>query len=439
MPVKKAKENKAFREELNMVSNGLISIQRQIPPGLNSWTRQYEPGGIPREIVCRAPEDFGVPHGIDNDVNLGLQEEFINQGCPDDNIVRITMYRLLKLCNLEDTGRNRASVRESLDRMRSTTYWIKDSWRNHGSRRWMTVTFNLLEQLAYEGDDDEPDGARYLVVMLPSPVANSIRDGYVKPVDLDIARKLDGPSRHAYRALDSKRFNPENPDLRAEVVQAGLMDLRHLFGIVSDRPDEIRRILGRVEKDLVDVGYLASVTLDGRGKKQTVTFVFGAQARKPDLRLVELLRTFKVTQPAAERLVLNHEDRIEPAIELARAILDHGYRPRSLPAFVTDVVKTLPEGKYAWPSGGTSPQLPEAPARSSGGPVHTVDAQVELLPHSDEDLASTVAMLLKLPKADLQRLPRPLLEELKNGALGKTYADRKPVVEKARMLLCIDT
>lgn len=101
MPLRKAREIEHYREELNLVSNGLICIQRQIPPNTNSWTRHYERDGVPREIVCRSPEDFGVPHGLDNDVNLGLQEEFISQGCPDDNTVRVTMYRLLKMCNLE--------------------------------------------------------------------------------------------------------------------------------------------------------------------------------------------------------------------------------------------------------------------------------------------------------------------------------------------------
>lgn len=435
MLLRKAREIEHYREELNLVSNGLICIQRQIPPNTNSWTRYYERDGVPREITCRSPEDFGVPHGLDNDVNLGLQEEFISQGCPDDNTVRVTMYRLLKMCNLEDTGRNRASVRASLDRMRSTTSWIKDSWRNHGARRWMTVTFNLLEGLAYEGDDDDPDGARYLVVTLPTPIANSIRDGYVKPVDLGIARKLDGPSRHAYRALDSKRFNPENPDLRADVVQVNLMDLRHLFGIVSERPDEIRRTLGRLEKDLVEVGYLASVTLEGRGKRQSVTFVFGERAREPNPGLVRLLLGFKVTRPVAERLVLDHEEHVEEALTLARALLEGGYKPRSVPAFVIDVVRTFQEGKYAWPEGHTPPRVVEAARAASEQRLRVAEAQVELLPQRDDDLVGTVAMLLRLPKDELRALPRPALEGLKSAALGKPFAERKPTIEQARALL----
>ncbi|WP_027482317.1 replication initiator protein A [Deinococcus pimensis] len=428
-------ERRELREELNLVGNGLICIQRQIPPNTNGWVRRFDRDGLPREIRCRAPEDFGVPHGIDNDVMLGLQEEFIAQGCPDSNTVVLSTYALLKLCNLSDTGRNRSAVRESLDRMRSTTYWIKDSWRQKSTRRWLTVTFNLIDDLAYDGDEADQLNPRRLVVKLPAAVANSIREGYLKPVDLRLVRSLDPTSRHAYRALDSRRVNPDSPQERAQTLDIGIMELRDLFGLVTDRTDEIRRVVDRVGRDLVEVGYLKSMDAEGRGRARRFNFVFGEAAREPDARLVDLLLGFKVTKPVAERLVLDHEEYLEDALSLVRALMTSGYRPRSVAGFVHDVVRNYTTGKYAWPEGtGPARALDLTPQARAVRPTPG-EAQEELLPQSDQDLARTVAVLLKLTSVELQRLPRTTLEDLKRAALGKPLSVRQQVAETARAML----
>ncbi len=40
--------------------------------------------GIESEMECNGAQRYGVPHGIDNDSHLALQELYIEQGCPEN-------------------------------------------------------------------------------------------------------------------------------------------------------------------------------------------------------------------------------------------------------------------------------------------------------------------------------------------------------------------
>ena len=336
----------AYRDLFNIAYNGLISIQRQLPEGKNTWKYNFNLRGLPCEITCRG-SDLGVPHGIDNDVFLALTEEFIEQGCPTDNIIRITMYRLLQLALLCDDGRTRAVVRESLDRMRTATYFVKNLWRNHESNKWVTVTFNLLHDLSYETPEDEGKGSWAIVAQLPPAIAQSIREGYVKPIEASVLLQLNQPARAAYRVLDALRHDPENMHIKVYALNITLEQLSRHFNLRTERTEDVRRTLTAIHTQLLACGYLTQVSFEGRGKKQIVSYLFSQSLNRADPELVSLLCELGVSKPTSERLALEFPERIRDAVTLVRQTLQaDGWKPRSVGAFAVDVVKTLPEGKY---------------------------------------------------------------------------------------------
>lgn len=445
MPKKPPEHNLAFREELNVAHKGLVSIQREIPKGFATWTKLFDRDGVPSQVVCKALPEYGVPHGIDNDVLLAVQEAFLEQGCPADDRVRLTMYRLLQLCNMDDDGDRRQDVRRSLDRMRSTTYWVSELWRAHGSdgrAHWATVTFNLIAGLAYDRDVNDPEGARHLMITLPPEVAMSLRNGYLKPVRGALLRQLAQPARGAYRVLDALRHHPEEPERRVSVLQINLMELADRFGLTSDRPEIIRRSLSAIHRDLMQVGYIANVELSGRGRNQTVSYVFADRAPDADPRLVNMLMEVGLTRGPAEKLAAEAPELVEEGVALARALLSSEYRSRvrNKGALIVDVVRNVRTGKYEWPEGKAAPRVIEAGRARVEERVRArevPEVQEELIPLSDEDLARTVAMLLSMPKDELARLPRVTLEDLKRSSLGKSASARKLVAESARAMLSV--
>jgi len=437
--VKKTKSSTAmaYHEELNIAHKGLVSIQRQIPGNFITWSRTFERNGIPSEVVCKALPDYGVPHGIDNDVLLAVQEAFMEQGCPEDNRVRVSMYRLLQLCGMEDDGNRRKDVRRSLDRLRSTTYWVSELWRNHSKGHWTTATFNLVAGLSYDRDINDPDGARQLVITLAEEIAGSIRDGYVKPVRLEVLRMLNQPARAAYRVLDALRHHPEDPDQRTDVLQINLMDLAVHFGLTSERPEIIRRGLDPIHEELTKVKVLSRVELIGRGKKQEVTYVFGEATREADSHLTQLLIDAGLAKGPAEKLAMEFPANVKEGAELARAILNSEYRTRvrSKGALIVDVVRTYGTGKYSWPDGVKPGRVIEQAKAEVKQRALFEEALITAQPLTLEDLAKSVQFLLKINAQDLMGLPFETLEELQRDALGKMDGERRLVAARAKTLL----
>ena len=295
-----------LREDLNVTQLGLISIQRKISSEYTSWKVAFERAGIESEVECNGAQKYGVPHGIDNDSYLALQELYIEQGCPENGQVAFTMYRLLQMCGLEDSGANRRMIRESLERLSATQYWISGAWRSHEDDDWVTVGFRLIEKLAFTRSRRDSTGARAIAVTLPAELTRNIRNGYFKPVSTTLMRQLGQPARAAYRVLDSLRHDPVLHQSKTSALQLSLMDLAQRCGIAADRPDKIRRTLEPIHTTLLESGYLQDVQITGRGKSQTVSYVFGHAALEPDGELVLLLVGLKVPLVAAKKAALDY-------------------------------------------------------------------------------------------------------------------------------------
>ncbi|MFB9990839.1 replication initiator protein A [Deinococcus oregonensis] len=88
---------------------------------LYEWTKQLALdalGGI--HITCTAPRNSLVPHGVDNDILLGLVNAAVLQGLPEDDTVRVTSRELLRLSGITPSARAYEKLRESLRRLQYT-------------------------------------------------------------------------------------------------------------------------------------------------------------------------------------------------------------------------------------------------------------------------------------------------------------------------------
>lgn len=347
-----------LREDLNVTQLGLISIQRKIPPDYTNWKVGFNRSGIESEVECNGTQKYGVPHGIDNDTYLALQELYIEQGCPESGVFSFSMYQLIQMCDLQDTGGNRKVLRQSLERLSATQYWISGAWRSHEDDEWVTAGFRLIEKLVFTRKRSDIDGAKAISVTLPRELVRNIRNGYFKPVSAALLRELGQPSRAAYRVIDGLRHDPVQPDAKTRTLEISLMDLGRRCGIASDRPDKIRRTLEPIHEDLLRMHYLVEATIKGRGKNQEVHYVFGEASAEPDQELVALMTSMDVPLVAARKAALDYPEKVRDGVAQAKALLQSGYRPHNEVGFVIDVVRSYGTGKYQ--------KLETEPGRLSG-------------------------------------------------------------------------
>ena len=243
-----------------MLRLGLVSMQERIPADYSSWEETFEIDGQQGKVICNALPEYGVPHGVDNDVITAFITLFREQGDPEDGRMVTSAYSLLQLAAYR-------SLRESLQRLWTTSYQITRLWRDHRRGRYTTVGLRFVHELEFtssvEGDIDN-DSA--LVLTLAPALVNSIRAGFVRPMDPRVARLLKRRSTRAfYRFLDAKRRDAVNPDRVVMDLQMSLMELKQACKIINDQPDKIRRSIEPAHEELLEIGYLKSVVYEGRG------------------------------------------------------------------------------------------------------------------------------------------------------------------------------
>lgn len=337
--------------EANVARLGLISIQERIPAEFNRWEVEFEVDGRIGQLSCFSPSEYGgVPHGLDGDVANALIDLFIEQGSPDDGVVTTTASHLLLRAGLHNNGHYHRVLTESLRRLKQATYTMSHAWRDHEQQRWTSGTFSYV--LAYEVTSSERDtiteGA-VLSVTLARQIAKSIRAKYVKPLDYVFLTSLERPlTRALYRLLDAKRYDPQDLTRSLASYQVNLMEWAAECKIVDQRTDKIRRTLEGAHEELKERGYLQDVLIEGRGRKQTLTYLFGAPAQSlaQDPELVVALVAHRVARPVARKLLETYGDaRVQARLAKFKALLASGYKARNPSALLVDVIRD-DEGKY---------------------------------------------------------------------------------------------
>ena len=324
-----AKEPRHF-DEANVARLGLISIQERIPEGYASWEEEFEVLGKPVKLACYAnPNVGGVPHGLDNEVSLALIALYLNAGSPPDGTFTTTAYQILKLMGFDTSGYYYRALKESLLRLTTATYVLSEAWRADG--RWQSVSFRYIDKLEFtSGKEGSLDRSSVIRITLAKEIVRSLQNRYTKPIDIEFMASLKRPlSRALYRLLDAQRLSPEREEPLAQ-LEVGLMEWAAACKIVHKRPDKVRRTLEPAHRELIERRYLRSVEYVGRGKNQTIVYVFGEEAggipdAKRALEAKKSVRFVFITGPGDFR---NH---------YIKDIYAGGYKPEGFNALLIDV------------------------------------------------------------------------------------------------------
>jgi plasmid replication initiation protein len=268
-------ERRNFTDELNLSRLNLISAL-DIVDGVRDWSVTSIQGDRVVNVKCQALPEYGVPHGIDNDVNTAILALFGEQGQPIDGKLTVSATHLLKLAGFRRTGPYYEMLRESLERLRTTSYRISGGWRDHPKRRWSNVGFSILNKVEYSSaQGGQFDERSIITVVLAEEIVNSILGGYTKPLDLEFMHSLSRPrTRILYRVLDAMRVNPERPDEMSDVLDVNIVEWADQCKMSSARLQDVRRALAGPHEELIRKGYLREVQLLGRGRDQRIVYTF---------------------------------------------------------------------------------------------------------------------------------------------------------------------
>lgn len=419
-------------EEMNVLRLGLVSMQERIPADYTNWEENFEIDGQIGRVVCKALAEYGVPHGVDNDVMTALITLFREQDDPEDGRMVSSAYNLLQLAGMDVNGAAYRLLRESLERLWTTSYQISRLWRDHRRGRYTTVGLRIVHELEYTGSGDgEIDSDSALVITLAPALVNSIRAGFVRPMDPRLARLLKRRSTRAfYRLLDAKRRDLNKPEQTVSFLQLSLLELKQICKIINEQPDKIRRSIEPAHQELLEIGYLKKVEYLGRGIKQQVAYTFNHQVTEEEPHF-----TFKTElealglKPLSLKNILGNLDTDEIRRRLAKAHLvlaSYASPPRNPASVAADVLKN--PDKYEVQAPLLLPSYaPAAAAKVTKTPRQP--AQLMALPVSAEDLLKTLRFLLK---AHLEVTEMDILQvAIKEGRLDAAALIKEVSVAKA--------
>lgn len=345
-PVALTGSTESSHDELNLNRLMFIVASNRVPTTAVGWekTVTIDHQG-PIHIRCTAGRDNVVPHGIDNDVIVGLVNLYVQQGMPDDGRITVTVNQLLRACGLSKNGRVYREVRSSLTRLADTKYDFTKSWYDVERRAWLDEEgFRLILEHRFltppkeKSTQFQPETVIQLT--LAHLLTRSIRAGHLRPLDLEFYASLSQPLvRTLYRLLREQSFTRGGQpvltftaDLRAWATHLGLHDMRM---------DLVRRALRPAHDELIEKRFLTAVAYVGRGEAQQVTYQFTESLQPlPPTDLVGRLTQRGMPMSAATKLAGVHaREVIEHACRVFDANVSRGYPVQNPGGFLTSILR----------------------------------------------------------------------------------------------------
>ena len=278
--------------ELTLARSGVFSILNRESGDDQTWETTFSIGD--RHFYVQGVAARGRPHGIDPDVLLALQTLFFEAGCPEDDTVECTAYRLLKLTPLGVRGNAYARLRESLLRLEGVSWLTRVSRQSGGRFRGTTETTRLIDRisvrdtsLSASGEGGVIEAGAPLRVTFSRHFAQSIREGFYQILDAELLGDLKQPTaRSLYRVLQAHRVGDDGSLARElPVIMAAW---REATGLSGQRANNVKRTLDGAHAHLIAAKYLRDVSYEGSGESARITYAFEGEA---DPELVELVMT----------------------------------------------------------------------------------------------------------------------------------------------------
>ena len=320
---------------------------------------------VTRKLTISPSLRYGLPTPADDEIILGLiqltsQQRFTSRTVP------FSRYQLIRLLGWPDDSKSYARVKESLFRWLGVTLHYEKAWWSAADQCWVDRGFHVLDDVQLL---DRRSGSSVSTFVWNEAVFQSFAAGYLKRLDFDFYRSLEGDlARRLYRFLDKRFYHRDQLEFRLTTLA-----FEHLGVARSYHNGGLKRLVRRPIAELEKRGFIASEGDRFRSERRGEwTVRFRKAARSQPNPLVQDLVSFGVSPAVAANLVATFP------VERIRQQLDEVSRRasgiRNPPGFL---VKAIREG-YA--TRGPVPRARPVPKAWSPPP----SAAVEPAPSGDD-------------------------------------------------------
>lgn len=367
----------------------------------------------------RAAAGVGLPRGLDQDVYMAIVDLLDRGGgMPENHTLYFTLYELLGILDWPNSGSRRRRLRESLERIASTTISATNAFWSERSQALVSKTFKMFSvSFGHYSDPHLGLRERHRLVF-DQFFAEHWMNTRDPGLDLAFYWQLEGHlARRLYRLIDLQAERAGRVTSRSWQVR--LDELRDLVPLANYRyASLIKDKLRSAQDQLVDKGYLGSYQYYSPEGRRGPTFVrYEVSSRFDRHRITTAVEQDPFKAAAIQRMLAvtaNFEERMSRSS--ARSLIEeYGAEtclhyaelfPFQKPHGAGLLVRAIKDG-YDWqrPSGSDCSRSSGAASRtsreddSSGNPptkhgesavVGGFHGSVDELPSQDSDSSKSV-------------------------------------------------
>jgi hypothetical protein len=299
------------KDEMNLAEYPLSILTHRVPRDRKTYSftqriTDHQGTLIKQTWSVLGSDKYGLPTPYDDDVLIALLYCY-KEHKPQGRKIHFSLYKLCQIMHKALSKREYDRMRDSLNRLTSTTIVATNCFYDNLAKSWVSEAFHVFDRYKlYQERKGRAALPHLSFVEMSAFFHQSVAvANYIKDLNLGIYYGLALPiSKRLFRYLDKNRYKKSR-------YEETLMRMAYKLPLTYAYPSQVKQKLAPAHEELLRHGYLTNVTYDvTREGEEKVIYVFAdGETRTGDSSMVE--------DEAAGQLVLDFYTRLTGTRDLA--------------------------------------------------------------------------------------------------------------------------
>jgi Replication initiator protein A len=302
------------KDEMNLAEYPLSILTHRIPRDRKTYSftqriTDHEGTLVKQSWSVLGSDKYGLPTPYDDDVLIALLYCYKEQK-PQDKQIHFSLYKLCQVMRKALSKREYDRMRDSLNRLTSTTIVATNCFYDNLAKSWVSEAFHLFDRYKlYQERKGRAASPHLSFVEMSEFFHRSVAvANYIKDLDLGIYYTLALPtSKRLFRYLDKNRYKKRR-------YEETVMRMAYKLPLTYAYPSQVKQKLAPAHEELLCHGYLTRVTYDvtREGEEKVVYEFADGEARAGGDSVVEDRAAGQLVLDFYTQLTGTHELTYEP-------------------------------------------------------------------------------------------------------------------------------
>jgi Replication initiator protein A len=250
------------KDEMNLAEYPLSILTHRIPRDRKTYSftqriTDHEGTLVKQSWSVLGSDKYGLPTPYDDDVLIALLYCYKEQK-PQGKQIHFSLYKLCQIMRKALSKREYDRMRDSLNRLTSTTIVATNCFYDNLAKSWVSEAFHLFDRYKlYQERKGRAASPHLSFVEMSEFFYRSVAvANYIKDLDLGIYYTLALPiSKRLFRYLDKNRYKKRR-------YEETVMRMAYKLPLTYAYPSQVKQKLAPAHEELLRHGYLTRVTYD---------------------------------------------------------------------------------------------------------------------------------------------------------------------------------